>query len=102
MWEGAVPPSSIKQAVSPPYKLKTEMFIADNKAYKITAKVLYTAPPGPSLCQGFMITLRHTTFDMSPLVRRSAHCRDLYLTTHNAHKRQTSVPPVGFDPAIAS
>jgi tetrahydromethanopterin S-methyltransferase subunit F len=24
----------------------------------------------------------------------------LYLTTHKTHKRQTSVPPVGFEPAI--
>jgi hypothetical protein len=47
------------------------MFIADNKVHKITVKVLYTAPPGPSLCLGFMITLRHTTFDRSPLIRWS-------------------------------
>jgi hypothetical protein len=26
--------------------------------------------------------------------------RDLYLTKHNTHKRQTSMPPVGFEPAI--
>jgi hypothetical protein len=26
--------------------------------------------------------------------------RDLYLTTHNTHKRQTSMPPVGFEPTI--
>jgi len=24
----------------------------------------------------------------------------LYLTTHNIHKKQTSMPPVGFEPAI--
>jgi len=76
------------------------MFIADNKVYKITVKVIYTAPPQPSLCQGFMITLRHTTFDRPPLVRWSAHCRDLYLTTNNIHKKRTSVPLVGFEPAI--
>jgi len=29
---------------------------------------------------------------------RSARHRDLYLTTHNTHKRQTSTPPAGFDP----
>jgi hypothetical protein len=69
MGRGKFLPSGIKLVVRPPYKLKTEIFIADNKGYKITVKVLYTAPPGPSLCQGFMITLRHTTFDRSPLVR---------------------------------
>jgi len=26
--------------------------------------------------------------------------RGLYLTTHNAHKKHTSLPPVGFEPAI--
>ena len=26
--------------------------------------------------------------------------RDLYLTTHNTHNRQTSMPPVGFEPTI--
>jgi hypothetical protein len=35
-----------------------------------------------------------------PLDERSAQRRDLYLTTHNTHKRQTSIPPVGFEPAI--
>ena len=32
------------------------------------------------------------------LVRR----RDLYLTTHNTHKRQTSMPPMGFEPTISA
>jgi hypothetical protein len=26
--------------------------------------------------------------------------RDLYLTTHNTHKKQTSKPPAGFEPTI--
>ena len=30
----------------------------------------------------------------------SALCRDLYLTTQNIHKRQTSMNPAGFEPAI--
>jgi len=30
----------------------------------------------------------------------SARRRDLFLTTHNAHKRQISLPPAGFKPAI--
>ena len=30
----------------------------------------------------------------------SAHRRDLYLTTHNTHSRQTSVPPPGFEAEI--
>jgi len=31
---------------------------------------------------------------------RSARHRELYLTTHNTHKRQTSMPLVGFEPTI--
>jgi len=26
----------------------------------------------------------------------------MYLTTHNTHKRQTSIPPAGFEPAISA
>jgi len=26
----------------------------------------------------------------------------LYLTTHNTHNRQTSMPPVGFEPTISA
>jgi hypothetical protein len=61
-----------------------------------------TAPSGPGLphCRGFAITFRHTTFGTTPLDGRSARCRDLYLTAHNTRKRQTSMPPAGFDPAI--
>jgi hypothetical protein len=29
-----------------------------------------------------------------------ARRRDLYLTTHNTHNRQTSMPPVGFETTI--
>jgi hypothetical protein len=61
-----------------------------------------TAPsgPGPPHYRGFTITLRHTTVGRTPLHEGSARRRDLYLTTHNSHKRQTSMPPVGFEPAI--
>jgi len=60
-----------------------------------------TAPngPGPLHHRGISTTLRHTTLSRSPLDKRSARSRDLYLTTHNAYKRQTSMPPAGFKPA---
>ena len=51
----------------------------------------------------FLITLtRHTTFSIAPLDERSARGRDLYLTTHNTHKRETSIPPTGFESTIPS
>jgi hypothetical protein len=44
--------------------------------------------------------LRHTTLGRTPLDKCPARRRDLYLTTHNTHKRQTSMPPVQFEPTI--
>jgi hypothetical protein len=42
----------------------------------------------------------HATLGRTSLDEWSARRRDLYLTTHNTHKRQTSMPPVGFEPTI--
>jgi hypothetical protein len=47
-----------------------------------------------------LITLRHTTVGRTPLDKGSARRRDLYLTTQTQYKRQTSMPPVGFEPTI--
>ena len=44
-------------------------------------------------------TQRRTTVGRTPLDEWSARRRDLYLTTHN---RQTSMPPVGFEPTISA
>jgi hypothetical protein len=38
--------------------------------------------------------------DRSPADEGSGRRRDLYLTTHKTKNRQTSMPPVGFEPAI--
>jgi len=46
--------------------------------------------PRPPYCQGFMITLRRTKLVRTPLDEWSPRRRDLYLTTHNTHKRKTS------------
>jgi hypothetical protein len=61
-----------------------------------------TAPsvPGYHHCSGFTITLRHTTLGRTPLNEWSARRRDLYLTTHNTHKRHTSMSPAGFKPTV--
>jgi hypothetical protein len=56
-------------------------------------------------CLGLLISrfhdhtlIRHTTLGRTPLDEGPARRRDLYLTTHNTNKRQTSMPPVGFEP----
>ena len=52
------------------------------------------------VCQGFTILLRHTILDRTPLEEWSTRRRDFYLTTQNTHKRQTSMPLTGIEPAI--
>jgi hypothetical protein len=56
----------------------------------------------PLHCWGFEIILRHTTLGLTPLDEGSVHRRDFYLTAHNKHQRQASVPPTGFQPTIPS
>ena len=61
-------------------------------------------PPQWARASSFMRLLDHTqrrtTVCRTPLDEWSAHRRDLYLTTHNTHSRQTSMAPMGFEPAI--
>jgi len=47
-------------------------------------------------------TQQHTIDGRSPLDEWSARSRDLYLTKHNIHNRQTSMPPVLFEPIISA
>jgi hypothetical protein len=57
--------------------------------------------------QGFLVIgaslshqIGHTALGWTPLKKRSAGRRALYLTTNNTHTRHTSMPPEGFEPAI--
>jgi len=47
-------------------------------------------------------TQRYNTVGRTPLDEWSSRRRDLYLTTHNTHNRQTSMSPVGFEPTISA
>jgi hypothetical protein len=47
-------------------------------------------------------TQRCTTVGRTPLDEWSALRIDVYLTTHNTHSRQTSLPPVGFETTISA
>jgi hypothetical protein len=42
----------------------------------------------------------HTPVGTTPLDEGSSRRRDLYLTTHNIHKKNVSMPPAGFEPAV--
>jgi hypothetical protein len=46
-------------------------------------------------------TQRRTTVARTPRDEWSARRRDLYLTTHNTHNRQTSMSPAGFEPTVS-
>jgi len=63
-------------------------------------------PPKWAMASSFTRFLDHTqrctTVGRTPLDEWSARCRDLYLTTHNTHNRQTSMPPVVFEPTISA
>jgi len=50
--------------------------------------------------KGLIITFRRTTLGRTPREEGSVRRRDLYLTTHNTHKRQISMTPAAFQPTI--
>ena len=59
--------------------------------------------PNLCRCRGLvlhLVILRHTTLCRTPPNEGSTRRRDLYLTTHNTDKRQASMSPTGFEPAI--
>ena len=64
---------------------------------------LWRCGPTWAMASSFLRFLDHTqrriTVGSTPLDEWSARRRDLYLTIHN---RQTSMPPVGFEPTISA
>ena len=68
--------------------------------------LLWRCDPTRVMASSFLMFLDHTqwrtTVGRTPLDEWSARRRDLYLTTHNTHNRQTSMPPVGFEPTISA
>jgi len=54
-----------------------------------------------SLTRFIDLTQRCTTVGRTPLDEWSARRRDFYLTTHNTHNRQTSMPSVEFETTIS-
>jgi len=67
---------------------------------------LWRCDPTQVTAFSFLMFLDHTrcrtTVGRTPLDEWSARRRDLYLTTHNTHNRQTSMPSVGFKPTISA
>ena len=67
---------------------------------------LWRCRPTRTMASPFLRFLDHTqwriTVGRTPLYEWSARRRELYLTTHNTYNRQTSTPPVGFEPTISA
>jgi hypothetical protein len=83
------------------YSVVTYTSTMPSCCYEFTPFFLWLDSPiwarASSFRRGFTVTLfRHTTFGRTHLDEGPARRRDFYLTTHNTHKRQTSMPPVGF------
>jgi len=72
---------------------------SDNKFLYFFHNATASSGPEPHF-RDFKVTLRHTTLSRTPLDEWSGRRTDLYLTTHNTHKTQTSLTPAGFEPAI--
>ena len=56
----------------------------------------------PSFTRFLDHTQRCTTVGRTSLDEWSPRLRDLYLTKPNTHNRQTSMPPVGFEPTVST
>jgi len=67
---------------------------------------LWRCDPSRVMASSFLRILDHTqrrtTIGRTPPNEWSARRRDLYLTTHDTHNRQTFMPPVGFEPKISA
>ena len=69
-----------------------------------------TPSPPPTVGQGLLIhevSISHTTTNDAPqsvefLWTSDQLVSDFYLTIYNAHNRQTSMPPAGFEPTISA
>ena len=80
-------------------KTPTEHFpstISENFSWNATALCGHR----PSHFWGLEITQRHTTLGRTPVDQWWASLTELYLKTHNTHKKKTLMCPVGFEPAI--
>jgi len=68
--------------------------------------LLWHCGPTRAMASSFLRFLDHTQRRIAvgriPLDEWSARRRDLYLTAHNTHNRQTAMPPLGFEPTIST
>jgi hypothetical protein len=65
---------------------------------------LWRCGPTRAIASSFLMFIDHTlwrtTVSRTPLDKWSTHRRYIYLKTYNTHKRQTYIPPAGFEGKI--
>ena len=76
---------------------RTSSYLTINFVTTIPFMARQFCGPRPPYYRAFMITLRHTTANSTPLCELSARSGDLYVTTQATPKRQTNMSPVGFE-----
>jgi hypothetical protein len=73
--------------------------------FKLCSSIFWRNSPQWAMASSFKRLLHntqwHTTVGRASLDEWSARRRDLYLTTHNTHNRQTSMLPVVIEPTIS-
>ena len=93
------------------FQVPPQRHLFRNKSYIMYIHIYIFSPlwrcgPTPAMassCLRFLYhTQRRTTVGRTPLDTWSARRRDLCLTTHDTHNRQTSMPPVGFEPTSSA
>jgi hypothetical protein len=91
----------VQVIIRPTYYLKHVMFMNDCVVF-----FLWRRDPTRVMASSFLRFLDHirrrTAVGRTPLNEWSARHRDLCLTTHSTHNRQTSMPPVEFEPTISA
>ena len=74
--------------------------------YVHTRISLWRCGPTRAMASSFFRFLDHTqrriTVGRTPLDASPVRRRDLYLTKHNTHNRQTPMPPVRFEPTVST
>ena len=113
---GTQKPSNVQKANISQQMLIIAVFLTENKnlnIYRLEKYQFITTPLTLRLLMSyiymehlFLMFLHHTqrrsTVGRTPLDEWPARRRDLYLTTHDTHNRQISMPPVGFEPPISA
>jgi len=105
-WTGFFPHEENRKKWSRFYYTKTLNACASVYLYRLMRfESVFSMAQYPLVGQGFLViqasrSHSDTTLGRTPLDEWSARRRDPYLITHNTHKRQISMHPAGFEPAI--